>query len=196
VAKGGWLFGLLFASLVALAACGDTPRAERTGGAAKVTEPTVPAGNAARVDGTLISRESLSHWTRAAQLQSHCKTITRCRKQAMKFLISAQWVLHEAEAREVRVTDAEVTQDLEKQKRQAFRTENEFRAFVGRSGRTESDFRYQVKLHLLTQRLQQRLRAKGQALSAYAERFQRRYKARTACLRPYRITECGRVIDP
>jgi SurA-like N-terminal domain len=188
--------GALLLSLAALAACGDDSGGEKTAKPRQAAEPGVPRGAVARVGDVLISRESAAHWTQAAQRQKPCKTEERCRDRALEFLIAAQWVLQEAERLGISVTNDDVTKRFSKQKRNGFPSKRKYRAFLRRSGRTEDDLRFQVKVQLLTRGLQERARRKGLTRSAYRKRFRRRYKRQTVCLRAARNSLCGEVIDP
>jgi len=90
-----------------------------------------------------------------AQLKAQCKQeYDGLTMQTMQFLISAEWLQQEAKKRGVKVSDAQVRTSFESQKRQAFPKEADYQKFLQRSGRTEQDLLFQVKLSVLTNQLQ------------------------------------------
>ncbi len=73
------------------------------------------------------------------------------------FLISSHWVLGEATALGVKVSDAEVKKQFEKIKNQQFPKAAEFEKFLASSGQTVSDLLLRVKLNMLSQKIQQKI---------------------------------------
>jgi hypothetical protein len=191
------------AVVFAAAGCGagsvdDPGRGKRPPGG-QVAE--LPAGVVARVGSAEITRRDADHWTTAARLQKGtCRTTRTCRRSAMQFLISAQWLLQEAAHTGVTVSEREVSQTFKAQRRQAFRTDQEYQAFLETSGRTEGDLRFQVRLNLLTDSLQ-RTTAPPKApgtnarLQAFVARFRIKYKRRTVCRLAYSVArQCKKVV--
>ena len=90
-----------------------------------------------------------------AQLKAQCKQqYDGLKQQTMQFLISAEWLQQEAAKRGVKATPAQVRTTFEQQKKQAFPKEADYQTFLQRSGRTEQDLLFQVKLSVLTNQLQ------------------------------------------
>jgi foldase protein PrsA len=90
-----------------------------------------------------------------AQLKAQCQQqYEGLKMQTMQFLISAEWLQQEAKARNVKVTDAQVAKTFQDQKKQAFPKDADYQKFLARSGRTEQDLMFQVKLSVLTNALQ------------------------------------------
>jgi foldase protein PrsA len=100
-------------------------------------------------------------------------------------------------------SDAEVRKRYEKEKREAFPSERDYRRFLKSSGRTEADLLFQVKLSVLTDKLKRAITGRGgkkgqqQArLEVFVERFQKTYKRQTVCRRTYASkAQCGRIVD-
>lgn len=191
---------------VALAGCGgdsgdgdDEPQ-KAAGAGAK--PPALSAGVVARVGDVDITERTAQHWIEAARRQKPgCGSKRRCRQRAMQFLVSAQWLLQEAERLSVRVSDADVRREYRKQKREAFPSEADYREFLETSGRTEADLLLQVKLSLLTNELQKKTEGPGakkrkqQRLETYVYRFRRAYKRKTICRRAYAPKgQCGKIV--
>ncbi len=71
----------------------------------------------------------------------------------MAFLIEALWVRQEAAAKGVSVSEARIRRAFERQKRDAFANEGEYRRFLRSSGQKEADVLRRVELDLLQTRL-------------------------------------------
>ena len=91
-------------------------------------------------------------------LKKQCKQqYDQLKAEVMQFLIQAQWVEQEAEARGVKVTDAEVRRALEDQKKQAFPKEADYQKYLKQSGMSEQDILLRVKLDTLQTKLTQKV---------------------------------------
>ena len=85
--------------------------------------------------------------------------------QVMQFLISAEWIQQEADARGIKTTDKEVQKEFEDQKKQSFPKEKDYQEFLKTSGQTEDDLLFRVKLDVLSQPgPQEDRRGQGQGL--------------------------------
>jgi foldase protein PrsA len=96
----------------------------------------------------------------AAQLKKQCKQqYDQLKGQVMQFLIQAQWVQQEADAKGIKVSDAEVRRSFEDQKKTAFGkgSEKNYQRFLKRSGMSEQDILFRVKLDTLQQKLTQKV---------------------------------------
>lgn len=134
------------------------------------------------------------------ELERQCRQrYDALRDQVMQFLIQGLWVVEEAEERGVTVSDAEVTESFEDQKKNAFPKEADYRRFLEQSRMSEEDVVYRVKLERLQAKLTQqvtqgrarRSSEKKKALDAYVEDFRRRYRRETTCAAGFRTAECG-----
>ncbi|HKF80993.1 MAG TPA: peptidyl-prolyl cis-trans isomerase [Thermoleophilaceae bacterium] len=93
-----------------------------------------------------------------AQLKKQCKQeYDQLKGQVMQFLIQSAWVQQEADARGVKVSNAEVKRSLEDQKKQAFPNEKAYKKFLASSGMSEEDILFRVKLDQLQQKLTQKV---------------------------------------
>ena len=94
----------------------------------------------------------------AASAKTQCKQeYDGLKQQTMQFLISSQWLIQEAEKRDVKATDAEVKKTFEDQKKQSFPKDKDYQEFLKTSGQTEADLLYRVRLSVLTNSLQQKI---------------------------------------
>jgi foldase protein PrsA len=94
----------------------------------------------------------------AAQLKSECEQqYTSLKQTTLGFLISANWLIGEANEQGVKVSDAEVTKAFNKIKGQQFPSEAQFQKFLSSTGYTVSDLLLRVKLDELSTKIQQKI---------------------------------------
>jgi foldase protein PrsA len=99
-------------------------------------------------------------------------------QEVLGFLISSSWVLGEAEALGVKVSDAEVKKQFEKIKNEEFPKAEEFKKFLASSGQTVSDLLLRVKLNMLSTKIQQKIAKKKATVSeAEAEKYYKEHKS-------------------
>lgn len=114
------------------------------------------------------------------RLRTQCeREYAQLRDQVMQLLISFEWIEGEAALRGLTVTDAEVTQAFDKQKRQSFPKESEFQEFLETSGQTLADVYARVRLDLLSNKLRDHVVAgQGQKITDQAiEQYYRRHRS-------------------
>src|SRR6478735_10669478 len=96
--------------------------------------------------------------TTDAQLKTQCKTeYEQYRSQVLQLLISFKWIQGEAEAKGVKVTDAEVKKSFDEQKKQSFPKEADYQKFIKQSGQTQEDILQRVKLDLLSNKIRDKV---------------------------------------
>ncbi|HXQ00348.1 MAG TPA: peptidyl-prolyl cis-trans isomerase [Solirubrobacteraceae bacterium] len=99
----------------------------------------------------------------AAQLKSQCEQQYQSLKQTtLGFLISANWLLGEANEQGIKMSDAEVQKAFSKIKNQQFPTEAAFQKFLASTGYTVSDLLLRVKLDELSTKIQQKITKNAQ----------------------------------
>jgi foldase protein PrsA len=133
-------------------------QAQATGGGAAVVVPDPP-------DFTKCSAARMAQKVpkgvpkpTAASAKTQCKQeYDGLKQQTMQFLISSQWLIQEAEKRDVKASDAEVKKTFEDQKKQSFPKDKDYQEFLKTSGQTEADLLYRVRLSVLTNSLQQKI---------------------------------------
>jgi hypothetical protein len=118
----------------------------------------------------------------------------------MDFLISADWVIGEANDLNLHVSPAEVRQTFNRTRKTQFPKQGEFQAFLGKSKETVTDILLRVELSLLSQRLQRRVVAgkhgahkKQEALKHFVNGFRNKWAAQTYCATQYASQDCGHV---
>jgi foldase protein PrsA len=89
-----------------------------------------------------------------SSLKKQCRTeYDTLKTEVMQFLIQAEWVQQEAEEQDVKVSDKEIKQSFEDQKKQAFPNDKAYKEFLKSSGMSEEDILFRVKLDQLQQKL-------------------------------------------
>ncbi len=117
-----------------------------------------------------------------AQLKTQCKQeYDQLRNQVLQLLISFKWIQGEAEALEVKVTDAEVKKSFDEQKKQSFPKDADYKTFIKTSGQTEADILQRVKLDLLSNKIRDKIvKGKDKVADKAIADFYNKNKARFA----------------
>jgi hypothetical protein len=195
------LVALLAAAV--LAGCGESAAPATTAAtSASVTAASPVAStqsSAASVDavafvsGKPIAKASYEHWLAVERALGAGGNPGH---RALGFLISSAWLLGEAGAQGVSVSEAEVKQRLAELKRQSFPKAGSLGRFLAKSHETEADLLERVKVELLESRIAAKVTAgKGGAqrksiLAGFQQAFQRRWKSRTTCKPGYVMEDC------
>jgi foldase protein PrsA len=116
-----------------------------------------------------------------AALKAQCEQqYNGLKTQVMQFLIQSQWLLKEADARNLTAKPAQVQQQLNDQIKQSFPKRADFNKFLKTSGMTMQDLLFRVKVDVLTQQVRQKVVA-GQnkvsdaAVTAYYNKNKARF---------------------
>jgi len=92
------------------------------------------------------------------QLKTQCKTdYEQYRNQVLQLLISFKWIQGEADAKNVKVTDAEVKKAFDEQKKQSYPKEADYQKFLKDNGQSEQDILERVKLDLLSTKIRDKV---------------------------------------
>ena len=94
-------------------------------------------------------------------LKDQCKQeYDTLKTQVMQFLIQSEWVQQEAEAQDVSVSDKEVRNSLEEEKKRAFpgdKNGKQYEEFLKSSGMSEKDVLFRIKLDQLQTKLTEKV---------------------------------------
>src|SRR5437763_12856836 len=94
----------------------------------------------------------------AAALKAQCQQqYNGLKTQVMQFLIQSQWLLKEADARNLTAKPAAVQKQLDDQIKQSFPKRADFNKFLKTSGMTMQDLLFRVKVDVLTQQVRQKI---------------------------------------
>jgi foldase protein PrsA len=93
-----------------------------------------------------------------ADLKKQCQQeYDALRQQVMQFLISAEWIQQEADARGVKPSDQDVRKEFDTQKKQSFPQDKDYQDFLKSSGQTEQDLLFRVRLDLLSNKVREKI---------------------------------------
>jgi hypothetical protein len=157
-----------------------------------------------------ITGAIFDHWIAVARGAARTRTRSRVNQPAptpqealqevMGFLISTGWVLAEAHALDLHVSEAKVRHTFARLAREQFPKRRGLRAFLRSSGETIADLVYRVKLTLLSTKIQKHAiagqhgaAAQQQALDGFVKEFHARWLAQTYCAQSFAIADCGHV---
>jgi foldase protein PrsA len=118
------------------------------------------------------------------QLKKQCRDeYDQLKGDVMQFLIQAEWVQQEAEEQDIKVSDQEVRNRLEEEKKRAFPGkdgEKRYQEFLKTSGMSEEDILFRFKLETLQQKLTQKIteseaKVTDQDVKEYYEKNKKRF---------------------
>jgi Raf kinase inhibitor-like YbhB/YbcL family protein len=163
----------------------------------------------ATVESTPIAKATYDHWLAVttalsgSSAQGTGASGESPKDQTMAFLTSGEWVLGEAAAQRVNVSEAAVHKRLREVQAKQFKTTAELRKYLAKNGETEADLLLRVKLELLESAISRRVTAakhtaaqRQAALASFQARFQKQWKARTSCKAEYVMENCREDKNP
>jgi foldase protein PrsA len=114
-----------------------------------------------------------------SQLKAECaQQYTALKNEALSYLISAEWLLQEAAAQGVKVSDNEVHSEFIKVRKESFAGSGALERFLHTSNFSVSDLLLRIKLETLSQRLERKVLAGGRVTTAAIARYYRENKPR------------------
>src|SRR5436305_6785613 len=118
----------------------------------------------------------------AAALKAQCEQqYNGLKQQVMQFLIQSQWLLKEADSRNLTAKPAQVQQQLNDQIKQSFPKKADFNKFLKTSGMTMNDLLFRVKVDVLTQQVRQKIvQGQNKVSNAAIANYYNKNKARFA----------------
>ncbi len=121
-------------------------------------------------------------------------------QQVMGFLISSDWILGEAQDRNIAVSEAAVRRRFDHIRAQQFPKRRAFKRFLEQSGQTVADLLLRVRLSILSERIQRSVQAghhgargRQHALERFVHDFKVKWTAQTYCAPAYAVQDCGHV---
>jgi phosphatidylethanolamine-binding protein (PEBP) family uncharacterized protein len=187
---------LLAAAL--LAGCG--------GGSSTSSTAAVPASPAAStqgstssvdavafVSGTPIAKASYEHWLAVEKAIGGAKSPSH---QALGFLITSEWVLGEAAARHIAVSEAEVKKRWAELEHKSFPKAGALEKYLAKSGETEADLLARIKVELLAAKIAAKITSgksssqRAALLTGFETNFHTHWKGLTVCHAGYVMEDC------
>lgn len=199
-----WLPAATLLAAVSLVGCGGSRSSSSsatfaipgTAGTANVSSSEVVG----YVSGTPILKSSYEHWLTVEKATGGTSNASH---RALGFLITSSWVLGEAQARHIAVSEGEASKHLEKLVTQSFPKSGQFEKFLAKAHETKSDLLARVKVELLTQRIAAQITGGSSSeaqrkarLTSFERRFQTHWKAVTDCMPAYVMEDCKQYKGP
>ncbi|MFZ2113159.1 MAG: hypothetical protein WAU77_05440 [Solirubrobacteraceae bacterium] len=188
---------LLAAGLVA--GCGGGSSSTNTASVPSSPAAAPTQGSASSVDAvayvsrTPISKASFKHWL---AVETALGAASSPAHQALGFLITSEWVLGEAAARGVSVSEAEVKQRFAQLVHESFPKAGSLQKYLGKSGETEADLLARIKVELLASKIAAKVSAgksaaqRSASLTAFENDFHTHWKNYTSCEPGYVMEDC------
>jgi phosphatidylethanolamine-binding protein (PEBP) family uncharacterized protein len=164
--------------------------------------PGAPGGGSgSRVDavavvsGTPVTKASYEHWLAS---EKDGGVTDSPGHHALAFLITSDWVLHEALARHISVSQAEVKQRFQQLVKQGgFAKPGALKSYLAKSGETEADLLRRIRVELLQSRIAAQVSAgksssqRKAALATFERTFRGYWKPLTSCDAGYVMEDCS-----
>jgi len=157
------IFGIAFIVLFAIVAISEG-----------LGDPSVPSGDAALVEDApgdvgKVTEADFEHALELAAKQGGEKKVPKpgdpkyeeLKETALNSIFESIWLQGVADEWGIELTDAEVAKELEKVKKESFKSDAEFQKFLKDSGYTPADIDERVKLQVLSKQLQEELKEKA-----------------------------------
>jgi phosphatidylethanolamine-binding protein (PEBP) family uncharacterized protein len=147
----------------------------------------------AYISHTPISKASYRHWL---AVETALGAAGSPAHQALGFLITSQWVVSEAAARGVSVSEAEVKQRFAQLVHESFPKAGSLQKYLAKSGETEADLLARIKVELLASKIAAKVSAgksaaqRSASLTAFENAFHAHWKNYTSCDPGYVMEDC------
>jgi phosphatidylethanolamine-binding protein (PEBP) family uncharacterized protein len=158
------------------------------------TQGSVSAADAvAVVSGIPIPKASYAHWV---SVENALGASSSPSHQALGFLITSEWVLGEAAARHIAISEVEVKKHYAQLVHQSFPKAGELKKYLAKSGETEADLLARIKVELLASRIAAKVTAGKNAkqrtalLTGFENNFHAHWKSLTVCHAGYMMEDC------
>lgn len=200
----GCLPALALLAAALLTGCGEGSSSSSSTTTTTSAVPSSPAtsaqGSASSVDAvalvssTPISKPSYEHWLAVEKAGG---AASNAGHRALGFLITSEWVIGEAAAQHIQVSEAEVKQRFTQLEKQSFPKAGSLQRFLAKSGESEADLLAIVKIELLKSRIAAKITAAKSSsqhksiLASFEQVFQRRWKSHTTCKAGYVMEDCS-----
>jgi phosphatidylethanolamine-binding protein (PEBP) family uncharacterized protein len=154
---------------------------------------TSSADAVAYVSHTPISKASYKHWL---AVETALGAAGSPAHEALGFLITSEWVLGEAAARGVSVSEAEVKQRFAQLVHESFPKAGTMQKYLVKSGQTEADLLARIKVELLASKIAAKVSAgksaaqRSASLTAFENAFHAHWKNYTSCQPGYVMEDC------
>lgn len=188
--RGAGIFVALTVLAALLAGCGGSSAPKAASSNAPVTPGGKQAANSsvaavAYVAGTPIAKASYEHWVAVERALGAGGNLGH---RALAFLLTSSWVLGEASAHHIAVSQAQARKRLSELERRSFPKAGQLQHFLTTSKETSADLLARVKVELLASRISKQLA--GRSRTSFEHSFHDHWKSLTSCLPAYVMEDC------
>lgn len=184
---------LAVTALVGCGGGGSSPSSQTTPLVTPGKKPTASVDAVAYVSGTPIAKTSYEHWLGVEKAMGGT---TNADHRALGFLITSSWVVGEAAARHLSVSEEDVKKRLAQVEKQSFTKPGALNAFLAKSHQTNDDLMARVRLELLQDKIAGQVTSSVSSarrkahLTAFERNFQAHWRRVTDCLPAYVMEDC------
>ncbi len=161
--------------------------------AASTQADAASADAVANVAGVPISKAAYEHWV---TVEKKLGGSSDAGHRALAFLLTSQWVLGEAQARGLSVSEAEVKQHFGQLVHESFPKAGSLQKYFSSSGETEADLLARIKVERLAAKIAAQVTSGKSAsqhsaiLTGLEKNFHVHWKALTSCQAGYVMEDC------
>jgi len=182
---------------------GGSPPAITSGAGASSHSTPASSAAVATVEATPIAQATFAHWLAiTAALSGQRGHDASASKEALKdrvmgFLITSEWLLGEAAAQGVDISEAATHKRLEEIQKKQFKAPSELQEYLAKNHETTADLLLRVKLELIESAISRKVTTtkhtaaeKTAALASFQKQFQSKWRAKTSCAAGYVTGDC------
>lgn len=156
-----------------------------------VSDPPNYRGCVARLESIAASSPSRRPKPTGLQLLTKCRELYQAmKKQAISYLVTAQWAIALDREQGITASDQEIRQLLKEVKAREYPKKGQFEQYLAATRATLSDELFVVKLDVLTQKLLNKVGAGGQKVNAAFTKEGEKWTAKTTCRPGYVVEHC------
>ena len=163
------------------------------------TPPAVKGEAIAYVYTTPISKGSYEHWLTIEQAFGVTRDVSHA---TLGFLITSDWLLGEASAMGLSVSESQTKQHLEQTEHKNYAKSDSFAEYLKRTHETEADMLSRVHLELLKSRIEAKVAGslsgpqRAAALAKFQKAYVERWRPYTTCKPGYVMEDCSEYKGP
>jgi len=163
-----------------------------------VSEPANYAACVASLQAAEAAHAGHAPASNAAPPQTSAQLLAKChllyqvvRRQAIAYLIEAQWTISIAAEEGLTATNTEITNELNKYATREYGSTEAFDQYLAHARRTLAEERLIVQLDILSNKLQQKVSNGGKQATTELTEAAQRWSAKTQCAPGYVVRHCA-----
>ena len=143
-------------AVVSFTACGGRSHDVAPGGVADVSNKPIPKTDFDHwLNVVVATQQAPGSKTKPKVPKPGSAQYEQLTRQVMQFLVSSQWIDGEARERGITASSAEVKRQFDQTKNQSFPNNKAYQQFLKRTGQSQDDILFRVRLDVLANKLRQ-----------------------------------------